>query len=120
MKSDHDTKNIADSFRLDGKLAIITGGSKGIGLGIARAMAKAGAGILLVSRPGPDLENAVAELRSTGAQAAACPFDLHEYPQIPTWYDGVVAQHGVPDILVNSAGITRARTGRNARSRRLA
>ncbi len=101
------TINGADHFRLDGKLAIITGGSKGIGLGIAHAMAEAGAKTLLVARPSPELENAVVELRRNGAPADSCPFDMHRYAEIPEWYDGIVAKHGVPDILVNSAGITR-------------
>ena len=48
----------SQSFRLDNKLAIITGASKGIGLGIAKAMSTAGASILLVSRQTPDLETA--------------------------------------------------------------
>ncbi len=107
MTTDLDVRDRADRFRLDGKLAIITGGSKGIGLGIARAMAKAGARVFLVARPSPELESAIVELRRNGARAEACPFDMHQYAQIPEWYDGVVAKHGVPDILVNSAGITR-------------
>ena len=100
-------KNADHHFRLDGRLAVVTGGSKGIGLGIAHAMAQAGARILLVARQSPDIEKAVTELRAEGADAAACPFDMHQYAQIPEWYDRVVAEHGVPDILVNSAGITR-------------
>ena len=97
----------SDAFRLDGNLAIVTGGSKGIGLGIARAMSKAGASIILVARQSSELDNAITELRSCSGHADACPFDLHQYAQIPEWYDGVVSKHGVPDILVNAAGITR-------------
>ena len=107
MKTELDVNDGSDRFRLDGKLAIVTGGSKGIGLGIARAMGNAGAGILLVARPSAELENAIVELRSNGIRAEACPFDMHQYAQIPEWYDGVVARYGVPDVLVNSAGITK-------------
>jgi gluconate 5-dehydrogenase len=97
----------SQSFRLDGKLAIITGASKGIGLGIAKAMSNAGASILLLSRQTPELDNAVAQIRNEGGTADACPFDLHNYPQLNEWYSGVVSTHGIPDILVNAAGITR-------------
>lgn len=91
-----------DSFRLDGRLALICGGSRGIGLGIARAMSAAGARILLAARASAGLEEAAASLG-----AAACPVDMRQYEQISAWYDDVVARHGRPDILVNAAGITR-------------
>ena len=94
----------SQSFRLDGRLAIITGASKGIGLGIAKAMSKAGASILLVSRQTPDLDNAANEIRGGGGKAEACPFDLHNYPQLNDWYAGVVSEHGIPDILVADLG----------------
>ncbi len=97
----------SEAFRLDGKLAIVTGGSKGIGLGIAKAMSKAGAGILLVARQSLALDAAVTEIRNDGGRAEACPFDLHHYDQLSAWYEGVVAEHGLPDILVNAAGITK-------------
>ena len=99
--------NQSQSFRLDGRLAIVTGASKGIGLGIAKAMSKAGASILLVSRQTPNLDNAVNEIRNEGGKAEACPFDLHNYPQLNEWYGEAAAAHGIPDILVNAAGITR-------------
>lgn len=94
-------------FRLDGKLALITGGSRGIGHGIARAMASAGADVVLVSRRGPELEQAAKEIAELGRKAAACPYDLHDARGIPAWFDETVAKHGRPDILVNAAGITR-------------
>jgi gluconate 5-dehydrogenase len=96
-----------DHFRLDGKKALVTGASRGIGLEIARAMAEAGADLLLVSRPSAELDKVAAGLRPSGRTVDCCPFDMREYEGIPAWYDGVVAQHGRPDILVNSAGITR-------------
>jgi gluconate 5-dehydrogenase len=89
-------------FRLDGRLALVTGGSRGIGFAIAQAMTDAGARTILVSRPGAELDAAAAQLN-----AAAAPFDLQQTDGIPAWYDEVVARHGRPDILVNSAGMTR-------------
>lgn len=96
-----------NEFRLDGKLALITGGSKGIGLGIARAMTGAGADVLLAARQPDELESAAAELRACGRKAAGCPIDLRQTAQIAPWFDGVVEQYGRPDILVNAAAVQR-------------
>jgi gluconate 5-dehydrogenase len=94
-------------FRIDGRRALVTGASKGIGLGIARAMAEAGADLVLAARNQDELETAAAELRKTGRQANVAPLDLRNTDRIPAWYDQLVAEHGRPDILVNAAGITR-------------
>lgn len=90
------------NFRLDGHVALITGGSKGLGLGIAQAMAAAGAKVILSARASDELTRVAAEL---GAETA--PIDLLDTPAIPAWFEALVAKHGRPDILVNSAGITR-------------
>lgn len=94
-------------FQLEGRRALVTGGSKGIGLGIAGAMAEAGAGIILVARHLEELETAAGALRSTGRQIEVAPFDLRDTGAIPAWFDAVAAEHGRPDILVNAAGINR-------------
>jgi NAD(P)-dependent dehydrogenase (short-subunit alcohol dehydrogenase family) len=94
-------------FRLVGRLALITGASKGIGLGIARAMARAGADLVLAARNAADLECAARELRETGRQVGAHPLDVRDTARIPAWYDEIVVQHGRPDILVNAAGLTK-------------
>lgn len=96
-----------DVFRLDGKLAIVTGGSKGIGLGIAEAMAEAGADIVLVARGQSELELAAAGLRPTGRKVHCSAYDLRNTDGIAAWFDSLVQEHGRPDILVNAAGITR-------------
>jgi gluconate 5-dehydrogenase len=88
-------------FRLDGRLALVTGGSRGIGLGIARTMAGAGARVIVAARPGPELEAAAAELH------AHAPIDLFQTEHIAGWYDELVARYGRPDVLVNAAGMTR-------------
>jgi gluconate 5-dehydrogenase len=94
-------------FRLDGELALITGGSKGIGFGIARGMARAGADVILTARNENELECAAAELRGTGRRVVCCALDLRETGRIPQWFDGVVSRHGRPGILVNAAGTIR-------------
>ena len=95
------------TFSLQGKHALITGGSRGIGLGIAKAMAEAGADILLVSRPSAELDQAAAELRGTGRQVDSCSLDLHDIEGIAPWFEAAVARFGACDILVNAAGTTR-------------
>jgi NAD(P)-dependent dehydrogenase (short-subunit alcohol dehydrogenase family) len=94
-------------FRLDGRQALVTGASKGIGLGIARAMAEAGADVVLVARNQGELESAAAGLRQTGRQVHVAPVDLRDTERIPAWYDQLVKEHGRTDVLVNAAGITR-------------
>ena len=95
-------------FRLDGQLSLITGGNKGIGLGIAQAMAEAGADIILVARNQGELETAAAGLRQTGRTINIAPYDLRNTDGISAWYEQLVQEHGRPGILVNAAGITRA------------
>ncbi len=97
----------ASKFQLAGRRALVTGGSKGIGLGIAQAMAAAGADIILVARSQDELATAAAKLGETGRQVSISPFDLRNTDGIPAWFASVVKTHGCPDILVNAAGITR-------------
>jgi len=97
----------ADKFQLRGRCALVTGASKGIGLGIAHAMAAAGADVMLVARSQAELETAAGTLRETGRQVRVCPFDLRNTDEIPAWFAKTIEAHGHPDILVNAAGITR-------------
>ncbi len=98
---------LADKFQLAGRRALVTGASKGIGLGIARALAAAGADVMLVARSQDELAAAAATLRETGRQVSVCPFDLRNTDGISTWFGSVIETHGRPDILINAAGITR-------------
>jgi gluconate 5-dehydrogenase len=91
-----------DPFRLDGRLALVTGASRGIGLGVAHALQSAGARVILAARASDDLDAAARDL---GAVSAS--IDLQDVPGIPAWYDALAARVGLPDILVNAAGTTR-------------
>lgn len=94
-------------FDLSGKLALITGASRGIGLGVARAMAGSGAQLICVARNYEQLERASAELQDVARAVHLAPFDLLHTDTIAPWFNGICARFGSPDILVNAAGINR-------------
>jgi gluconate 5-dehydrogenase len=94
-------------FGLQGKRALVTGASKGIGLGIARALAESGADIILVARDADQLSGAAAALKDTGRKVDCAPFDLSKSESIQGWYETIVSKFGAPEILVNNAGMTK-------------
>ena len=94
-----------ESFRLDGRRALVTGGSKGIGVGLARGLAEAGADIVLMARNEKELEQTRDVLQETGRSIGIASSDLSRPEEIPQVYADVEAQHGPVDILVNNAGI---------------
>ena len=96
--------SILDKFRLDGKVAVITGGGKGIGAGIARAFAEAGADVVIGARTEEDLQRVAAEVRALGRRALAVPTDVLEFECLQNLADSALAEFGCIDILVNNAG----------------
>ena len=94
-------------FRLDNKLALVTGGSKGIGLGIAEALAAAGSNLVLVARDPDTLTQAGGKLESTGKRIQTYSFDMSDTDKIGELFSRIVGEIGAPDILVNNAGGTR-------------
>ena len=99
------TGYIDDLFSLDGRIAVVTGGSSGIGAGMAAALARAGARVVLVARDAERLEESAAALRARGAEAACVSADLAGRPAVAQAADEAEAAFGPPDILVNCAGI---------------
>lgn len=89
---------------LDGKVALVTGGSKGIGKAIALAFAEAGADVALAARGEEDLARVAKEVEATGRRALAAPTDVADLDQVKTLVDRTVAELGTIDILVNNAG----------------
>jgi gluconate 5-dehydrogenase len=85
---------------------MITGASRGIGLGIARALAESGASVVLVARGLPALERAAKELHERGLEAAVSPFDLCDTEGISDWFASCSQRLGELDILINAAGMT--------------
>ena len=94
-----------DLFSLDGRVAVVTGGGRGIGRAIAVGLAEAGADVAVVGRTQDVLESAAEEIRAGGRKALAIPADLKEVAGIPAMLDGVRSELGGLDVLVNSAGV---------------
>ena len=91
------------SFRLDGKRALVTGASRGIGLGCAVALAEAGAHVICAARTGYTLEHSVTMMHQRNLSAEALTLDLRDEQAVEMAIGGV----GPIDIFVNSAGIAR-------------
>ena len=98
--------NIKTLFDLSGKTALVTGGSRGLGLQIAEALGEAGARILLTSRKASDLEQAAAHLQAKGIDTRWVAADASDALQIARVADEAMQRLGQVDILVNNAGAT--------------
>ena len=96
---------IARLFDLTGRVALVTGGSSGIGRAIAQALAGAGAKVVLVARRRDELTRAVDELADDGVAAAALACDLADRAELLACAEQAPSLFGAPDILVNAAGV---------------
>ena len=96
--------NVLDTFRLDGKTACVTGGSRGLGFAMAKGLAEAGADLILVGREVASLENARAELASLGRKVEILTADVGEPAPSEEAATRVVEQWGPVDILINNVG----------------
>jgi NAD(P)-dependent dehydrogenase (short-subunit alcohol dehydrogenase family) len=96
---------LEETFGLAGRVAVVTGGSSGIGRGIATALARAGASVVLIARGEPALRETVAGLEAGGGKAAYVPADLGERAGARRAAEAAARVFGEPDILVNCAGI---------------
>lgn len=92
------------TFQLDDYVALITGGSKGIGYGMATGLGEYGATVIIVGRGERDLENAVSKLRNRGITAKGYRVDVTEKNQVDQLVKDIVSEFGRIDILVNNAG----------------
>jgi dehydrogenase/reductase SDR family member 4 len=95
---------VTDSaFRLDGRVALVTGGSRGIGRAVALGLAQAGADVVVAARKAQDLERVAGEIRSLGRRALAVPAHLGRRSEIDRLFEAVLGSFGRLDILVNNA-----------------
>ena len=98
------TRTVQQLFDLTGKTALVTGGSRGLGLQMAHALGEAGARVLLSSRKAEDLEQAAAELQAAGIDARWIAADCGKEEDIRRLADETLQRMGNVDILVNNAG----------------
>jgi len=94
------------NFDLSGRIAFVTGGNGGIGLGMAKGLAEAGADLVIAGRDANKAQNALAELRALGGRAEFVAFDALDENSCRQAVDRAASQFGRLDILVNNAGTT--------------
>jgi hypothetical protein len=92
-------------FSLDRRVALITGGSRGLGLAMAEGLGQAGATVAINGRNADTLETVASTLRGRGLEAETSPFDVTDHHAAQVAIDAIVARHGQLDILVANAGI---------------
>jgi 2-dehydro-3-deoxy-D-gluconate 5-dehydrogenase len=100
-----DDEFVMPSLRIDGQVALVTGGSRGLGLGIALALAHAGADIALAARTRDALERAAALVRRIGRRAYVIEADVSSVASIREMVAAAHREYGRLDVLVNAAGI---------------
>ncbi len=97
---------VLDMFRLDGRVALITGGTRGFGLAISEAFAEAGASVALCSRKGGEATHAAEEIaEATGRQVVGLEADVTDSGQVDRLVHATLDAFGKVDILVNNAGV---------------
>jgi NAD(P)-dependent dehydrogenase (short-subunit alcohol dehydrogenase family) len=105
---DGSSKNIFDLFRLDGRRALVTGGSKGLGFVFAQALAEAGADVVINSRNAAECQQAAEQLaQATGRRVIGLAGDVAVAAEVERLRNEAETQLGTIDILINNAGINR-------------
>jgi NAD(P)-dependent dehydrogenase (short-subunit alcohol dehydrogenase family) len=99
-----------DMFKLGGRVALVTGGGRGIGLGCAEALAEAGAKVIIADHDAAVAKEGRAALKAKGYETEVEIVDVTVSARVTEVADAVVSRHGRIDILVNSAGIARSET----------
>ena len=99
---------ITDLYRLDGRVAVVTGASSGLGVAFATALAEAGADVVLGARRVERLEGTAQLVRATGRRVLAVATDVADPAQCQALVDAAMAEFGHVDVLVNNAGIGTA------------
>ena len=101
-----DKDYLADLLSLDGKVALVTGASSGLGRHFAFVLARAGAQVVVTARRTDKLQDLVGEIEAAGGRAQAVAIDVTDAASVATAFDSAAAVAGVPDIIINNAGQT--------------
>jgi 2-dehydro-3-deoxy-D-gluconate 5-dehydrogenase len=107
MSAEPTLSPVLDAFRLDGKVAIVTGASSGLGVAFAQALAEAGADVALGARRAERLEDTKKLVEAAGRRAVAVATDVADPDHCNALVDAAIAEFGRVDILVNNAGTIR-------------
>lgn len=100
--------SVLDSFRLDGKVAVVTGASSGLGVHFAQALAEAGADVVLGARRVDRLKSTKALVESTGRRSLAVATDVSSPQDCQALVEAAMTEFGRVDVLVNNAGVATA------------
>jgi NAD(P)-dependent dehydrogenase (short-subunit alcohol dehydrogenase family) len=98
--------SVLDDFRLDGKVSIVTGASRGLGQAMAEALAEAGSSVILAARSEEALEAVAEKIRAAGFKAFVIGTDVGEEGDLDRLVERTLEEHGRIDVLVNNAGTT--------------
>ena len=98
--------DLRDRFDLTGRVAVVTGGTRGLGLAMTRAFAQAGAHVVVVSRKAQACDEVAAALRAEGVKAMACACHVGHWDELAPLVEDVYGEFGRVDILVNNAGVS--------------
>jgi NAD(P)-dependent dehydrogenase (short-subunit alcohol dehydrogenase family) len=97
---------VLDRFRLDGRIALVTGASSGLGAHFAKVLASVGAQVLAAARRADKLKDLIAEIGAAGGRADALALDVTDAASVRACFDEAARVAGVPDVVVNNAGVT--------------
>jgi NAD(P)-dependent dehydrogenase (short-subunit alcohol dehydrogenase family) len=98
---------VLETLRIDGKVAVVTGASRGLGRAVALALAEAGADVAVAARSVPDLEQTAHRIEAQGRRAVVVPTDVADFGQVEALVARAVEALGGLDIVVNNSGIAR-------------